>query len=211
MKIKCFNNQDVPIIKQIQMELHSGTRTAKNCNILGVKHRSQNLMGRDVLSKLGITLTQQQTEGKKVFNINENIIEQNITKWIFKKYPHLCTRLGRSKNHIAKSIMKKEKTPTQHKGRRVPLHLVEKVEHELQKLIEDKQIIRLEKCPDDLLISPVVIKVKKEKSIKIALDSKQLNKAIHKYKYQMQSIDHLSESLVHGGSVRFILITLTAK
>ena len=33
--------------------------------------------------------------------------------------------------------------PTQHKGRRVPLHLVEKVEHELQKLIEDKQIIRL--------------------------------------------------------------------
>ena len=41
--------------------------------------------------------------------------------------------------------MKKEKTPTQHKGRRVPLHLVKKVEHELQKLIEDKQIIRLEK------------------------------------------------------------------
>ena len=85
--------------------------------------------------------------------------------------------------------------PTQHKGRRVPLHLVEKVEHELQKLIEDKQIIRLEKCPDDLLISPVVITVKKDKSIKIALDSKQLNKAIPKNKYQMQSIDHLTDSL----------------
>ena len=66
-------------------------------------------MGRDVLTKLGLTLTQQQSEGKKVFNINENIIEQNITKWIYKKYPHLCTQLGRSKNHIAKSIMKKEK------------------------------------------------------------------------------------------------------
>ena len=153
MKFKCFNNQDIPIIGQIQMELHSGSWTAKNCNILVVKHRSQNLMDRDVLSKFGLTLTQQQAEGKKVININENIIEQNITNWIFLKNPQLCTRLGRSKNHIAKSIMKKEKTPTQHKGRRVPLHLVEKVEHELQKLIEDKQIIRLEKCPDDLFIS----------------------------------------------------------
>ena len=192
MKFKCFNNQDIPIIGQIQMELHSGSWTAKNCNIFVLYHRSQNLMGRDVLSKLGLTLTQQQTEGKKVFNINENIIEQNVTKWIFKKYPHLCTRLGRSKNHIAKSIMKKEKMPTQQKGRRVPLHLVEKVQHELQKLIEDKQIICLEKCPDDLFISPVVITVKKDKSIKIALDSKQLTKSIHKNKYQMESIDHLT-------------------
>ena len=152
-------------------------------------------MVRDVLSKLGLTLTQQQTEGKKFFNINENKIEQNITKWIFKKYPHLCTRLGRSKNRIAKSIMKKEKTPTLHKGRRVPLHRVEKIKHELQKLIEDKQIIRLEKCPDDFFISPVVITFKKDKSIKIALDSKQLNKATHKNKYQLQSIDHLTELL----------------
>ena len=177
MKFKCFNNQDIPIIGQIHMELHSGSWTAKHCNILVVKHGSQ------------------QNEGKKILNINENIVEQNITKWIFKKYPHLCKRLGRSKNHIAKSTMKQEKTPTQHKGRRVPLHLVEKVENELQKLIEDKQIIRLEKCPDDLFISPVVITLKKDKSIKIALDSKELNKAIHKNKYQMQSIDHLTDSL----------------
>ena len=69
------------------------------------------------------------------------------------------------------------------------------MENELQKLIEDKQIIRLEKCPDDLYISPVVITVKRDKSIKIALDSKELNKAIHKNKYQMQSIDHLTDSL----------------
>ena len=101
-------------------------------------------MGRDVLAKLGLTLIQQQTDkGKKVLNINGNTIEQNITKWIFSKNPHLCTRLGRSQNHIAKSILKKEKTPTQQKGRRVPLILVEKVEKELQKLIDYNQIIRL--------------------------------------------------------------------
>ena len=196
MKFKCFNNQDIPIIGQIQMELQSGPWTAKNCNILVIKHKSEILMGRDILTKPGLTLTQQQaTKGKKILNISEYVIEQNITKWIFKKHPHLCTRFGRSKNHIAKSIFKKEKTPTQHKGRRVPLHLVEKVESELQELNEDNQIIRLEKWPDDLFISSVVITVKKDKSIKIALDSKELNKAIHKNKYQMQGIIHLSDSL----------------
>ena len=50
--------------------------------------------------------------------------------------------------------------PSQHKGRRVPLHLLVKVETELIKLTDDELIIRLEKCPDDLFISPVVIKEK---------------------------------------------------
>ena len=49
--------------------------------------------------------------------------------------------------------------------------------------------------PQWLFISPVVITVKKDKSVKIALDSKEKNRAIHKNKYQMQSIDHLTESL----------------
>ena len=48
-------------------------------------------MGGDILTKLGQTLIQQPAnKGKKILNINENIIEQNNTKWIFKKYPHLA-------------------------------------------------------------------------------------------------------------------------
>ena len=152
-------------------------------------------MGRDLLAKLGITLNATKNTGKTINLISQLQAEKNIIKWAFQKYPHLCTRLGRSKNHIAKSIFKTEFTPSQHKGRRVPLHLLEKVENELKKLIDDKQIIRLEKCSDELFISPVVITVKKDKSVKIALDSKKLNDAIHKNKYQMQSIDHLMDSV----------------
>ena len=99
----------------------------------------------------------------------------------------------KSKNHVAKSIFKQNHNPIQQKGR--PLHLLEKLERELDKLIEDKQISKLEKCPEDIFVSPVVITVKKDKSVKIALDSKKLNKAIHKNKYQMQSIDHLVDAV----------------
>ena len=99
------------------------------------------------------------------------------------RYPHLCSRLGRSKNHIAKSLLRENHNPNQQKGRRVPLHLLEKVEKKIDVLINNKQIIRLEKCPDDVYISPVVITVKKDKSVKLALDSKKLNKTIYKNKY----------------------------
>ena len=126
-----------------------------------------NLLGRDTFQKLGIELTYK-TPGEKIFNIQP--IQNNIAKWIFEKNPHLCTRIGESKNHIAKSTVHNSFHPTQHKGRRVPLHLIDKVERELNKLIEDKQIIKLDKCSEEYFISPVVITVKHDKSIKIALD-----------------------------------------
>ena len=87
--------------------------------------------------------------------------------------------MGRSKNRVAKSEFKQYLKPTKHKGRRVPIKFIDKVEKELEKLIEDKQIIKLEKCSDEYFISPVVITVKSDNSIKIALDSKELNDAIH--------------------------------
>ena len=95
MNFKCFNNKDIPIIGQLQTELNSGCWTARNCNFLVVQHKSQ------ILAKLGLTLTQKESEnGKKILNINENNIEQNITKWILKNYPHLCIKLGRVKTTL---------------------------------------------------------------------------------------------------------------
>ena len=47
-----------------------------------------------------------------------------------KNYPLLCIRLGRSKNHVAKSPLKEIYNPAQLKGRRLALHLLERVETE---------------------------------------------------------------------------------
>ena len=43
------------------MVLHSGSWTATNSITLVVEHKSQNFLGRDILAKLGLTLTQQHT------------------------------------------------------------------------------------------------------------------------------------------------------
>ena len=78
----------------------------------------------------------------------------------FQKYSQLCTRLGRSKKTTWQDQHSME-ILTQHKGRRVPLYLQDRVQKELEKLVEDKQTIKLEKCSDKHFISPVVITVKK--------------------------------------------------
>ena len=94
-----------------------------------------------------------------------------------------------------KTQFNKEVEPIQQKGRRIPIHLQERVEAELNKLIDQKHIIKLDKCSDKHFISPIVITVKKDQTVKLALDSKKINKYIHKNKYQMPNIDLLLDNI----------------
>ena len=81
------------------------------------------------------------------------------------------------------------------KCRRVPINLQPRVSAELEKLQTEGHIEKLSSCSDEHFISPIVITVKKDQSIKLALDSKVLNKAIHKNKYQMPNIDMLIDTI----------------
>ena len=81
--------------------------------------------------------------------------------------------------------------PVQQKGRRVPVHLHDRVEKELNNFMDQKHIIKLDKCSDRQFISPIVITVKKDPTVKLALNSKKMNKFIHQNKYQMPNIDLL--------------------
>ena len=66
--------------------------------------------------------------------------------------------------------------PIQLKGKRVPLYLLDSVKTELNKLKDEGHIKKLKKCDEVRFISPIIITCKKDKSIKLALDSKFINK-----------------------------------
>ena len=93
------------------------------------------------------------------------------------------------KHYTVNTIFHRNYRVTHQKGRKVPIHLQPKVKIELKKLLNERHIDKLTNCSDLFFISPIVITVKKDQSIKIALDSKILNKTIHKNKYQMPNID----------------------
>ena len=46
-----------------------------------------------------------------------------------------------------------------------------------------------------IFVSPIVITVKKDGSVKLALESRELNKQVHKNKYQMPNIEELMDTV----------------
>ena len=83
----------------------------------------------------------------------------------------------------------------QQKGRRVPISLQDKVDNEIHRLIIEGHIIKLQKCSDRHFVSPIVITVKKDGSIKLTLESIELNKQVYKHKYQIPNIDELVDGM----------------
>ena len=125
-------------------------------------------------------------------------IDQNqcpIKRQISFDFPELITCVGKSLKHSVKSTFHSEFTTTHQKGRRVPINLQPLVNIELKKLLDEKHIIKLNSCSDKNFISPIVITVKRDKTVKLALDSKILNKSMHKNKYQIPNIDNLIDTI----------------
>ena len=71
----------------------------------------------------------------------------------------------------------------------------DEVEDEIEKLLKEGQIRRVEKLTSEVFIQHVVVTLKKNKSGKIALDVRSLNNAIPKGKSQMPNLDNLMEQV----------------
>ena len=61
--------------------------------------------------------------------------------------------------------------------------------------MQQGHIEKLEECSDKYFVSPIVITVKKDGSVKLSLESKELNKQVHKNKYQMPNIEELMDTV----------------
>ena len=147
---------------------------ATGVDVTVVEDGHRPIIGRDLFPKLGFSLTQ----SKQVANVDQN--QYLIKKQIAFGFPGLISRIGKSLKHSVKSTFHKHFTPTQQKGCRVPINLQPVVNAELKNLLQKKLIIKLNSCSDKNFISPIVITVKRDKTVKLALDSKILNKSIHK-------------------------------
>ena len=79
----------------------------------------------------------------------------------------------------------------QQKGRPIPIHLQDQVANELKRLIENGYLKTVAEITEDCFVSPAVITVKIDKSIKIALDSRKLNEVTIKRKAQRPNMEEL--------------------
>ena len=79
----------------------------------------------------------------------------------------------------------------QQKNRPIPIHLQPEVEKELNKLIKSGHVEKPRNINENCFVSPDVITVTKDKSVKIALDSRKLNDITVKRKAQMPNMEEL--------------------
>ena len=96
--------------------------------------------------------------------------------------------------------------PIQEKGRKI---IQERVQAE-----SEGHISKLEKCTSDCFIAPIVITVKKDDSIKVALDAKPINRQLFNIKYQMPNVDELLDGVSQivtantAGTLYFMVLDL---
>ena len=73
----------------------------------------------------------------------------------------------------------------------MPYHLQEDVKNELKRLKEPGHLERLETIEEDCFVSPVLITVKKDKSVKIALYARKLSESCIKKRPHVPKMDDL--------------------
>ena len=193
-----YGNNPLKFLGKMQVTLHSnGWTCSADINVIGGCRPS--IFGRDLMPSLGLMLVQApSTEGVNSIHSKEGTMatDNDLDDWqthFSKQFQHLFRRVGRIRNYKVQAELFKNLTPIQQKGRRVPITLQEKVDKEIDKLLEQVYIQKLEECSEKYFVSPIVITVKKDGSVKFALESRELNKQLHKNKYQIPNIEELMD------------------
>ena len=140
--LKTFSNDIIKIVGVINTAIQCNDWIATGVDVTVLEDGHRPVIGRDVFSKLGFSLTQL----KQVANVDQN--QCLIKNQIAFDFPGLITRIGKSLKHSVQSTFHKQFTPTHQKVRRVPINLQPLVNAELKKILDEKHIIKINSCSD---------------------------------------------------------------
>ena len=185
-----FNGKQLNLLGYVFCELQVGDSYIRKARVLVARKGYKSIIGREWLSTLRFSFTQEKGE-LEVNSIDKDEELSEETKQFVKDFPKLFSRKGKIKNHQVKINLKNEARVSQQKGRRIPIQLQKAVDDEIKRLLKEGHIEKIDEIKDNVFIQPTVITVKKDRSVKIALDARALNQAIDKDKYQMPNLENL--------------------
>ena len=189
-------NKPINILGAIITTIRSAGWEVVGASFLITERRTPCILGLDLQNRVGIHATQNLAPKDKTrFDVLLCEQPQGWKNKFYSKIKDLFDRQGCSKNDLVSTKFKYPLCPLQEKGRRIPIHIQEKVHDKMEKLLKEGHIKRLDKCSSDCFIAPIVITVKKDDSIKLALDTKPINRQLFKNKYQMPNVDELLDGL----------------
>ena len=158
----------------------------KHLEILITTKKTNPLLGLNWMKELGITLDKDNID-QRIKHVKEDPDIKSLKEHFKKPF---------NENHTVKGIeveiqLKENAKLIQQKGRPIPNHLQQSVEKEIEKLKSQGHIEKANDIDENCFVSPAVITVKKDKSVKTALDSRKLNENTVKRKPQMPNMEEL--------------------
>ena len=130
----------------------------------------------------------------QIHSIKLDITERRIIK-IHNGFKDLFYNNKEIKNLSVKINLKAGAQIIQQKGRPIPIHLQDQVTQELKRLINYGYVERATEITEDCFVSPAMITVKKDKLVKIALDSRKLDEITVKRKAQKSNMEELTSRI----------------
>ena len=197
-----FNGKPLKLLGYVFCELQVGNQYNKKARILIAKKGTKSFIGRDWLSTLRYRFTPVKEGELEVNSVEKDEELSAEAKQQSNEFPDLFKRNGRIKNHQVKINLKSDAKVSQQEGRRIAIQLQNAVDAEIKRLLKDGHMEKMNEIRDDVFIQPTVITVKKDRSVKIALDARALNQAIDKDKYQMPNLDNLLDMVLDNGTRR---------
>jgi len=124
-------------------------------------------------------------------------------------YPQLFSGIGKLKSHQVQLHIDQSVKPCIQPHRRVPFHLQKKVEEELNSLLSQDIIEKVE-GKETLWLSPIVVVTKPSdpSKVRICVDMRRANHAILRERFMMPSLDDLIHDL--NGAVMYTRLDLSA-
>ena len=139
------------------------------------------LLGMDWMKKFKLTIG----------NIRSEESNQSEKKRVIEKFPDLFENDTTIKDTEINTQLKPGHYPVKQKARPIPPHLQEDVWKELERLVKTGHLEKVKHVDEDSFVSLVVITVKNDKSVKIALDSRKLNDSCTKIRPHMPNMEEL--------------------
>ena len=185
-------NKPIRLLGSVWIPISSNGWKVEDAHFLISENRTRNILGLDLHEQLGVVTTQLSAEP---FHLLEDITQDPISEhwgsFFAHKNAHVFSRLGKSKHHKVYTHFKFPLVPRQVKGRKVPIHIKNRVANKIRLLMEQGDIEKLDKCTTDFFIAAHCDK----SSFKLALNAKPMNVQIWKNKYQMPNIHELINSV----------------
>ena len=133
----------------------------------------------------------------KLYFVEKEIedLERHYTAKISENFKTLFENNSEVKNFKYNVNFREDFKVEQQRGRRIPIHVQSAVEKEVEKLIKEGHLTKIEQLEEDTFVSPAVIAVKSDGSVKTAMDAIQINKQIIKKKSKMPNLQELLDRI----------------